>query len=618
MSFQVGNILFDKYRIEELIGCGSFAEVYRATHIGLNASRALKIIYREKPGVSDAFFNEIKNRFMLEVGLGAEIDHPNVIRVYDVEIVTDHLILVMEYAPGGSLSDKLDKYQEDGKNFTIDETRKIALEITSGLSDLHNKGVVHRDLKPSNIIFDEKGNAKVADFGLAQVIGGPSLRSQLSHPKTHPGTPGYMSPEQAQSQNYLTPASDVYALGLLLFRILTGRSFASVKPETKLKDLRKESPRWLNNLVARMLADDPHSRPLNGDEVAQLMLKGINQDKQRKKSIWISVVILGVGVVLLSLIVIWLGKLNNSPRILDDPTIENVIIIETKEALDEPMDTPSPSPTTTVTTELVQPPTPSKTPTLHPSNTNTLAPTHSSTPTIGIGSIFQSPSDGMTLIYIPAGEFEMGSESGATNERPTHNIFLDAFWIDRTEVTNALFLNCIEAGICKDTTFLNLRNPAYAEHPVVWISRSQASSYCSWVGRRLPTEAEWEKAARGTDGRTYPWGEGLSCQRANYRDCVGDTTPVGSYQIGSSPWGVMDMAGNVWEWVADWYDENYYNYSPSENPSGPSNGSYYIVRGGSWRYYYNWDVRTTIRLEIGKSWVENWNNIGFRCALDAN
>jgi serine/threonine-protein kinase len=205
-----------------------------------------------------------------------------------------------------------------------------------------------------------------------------------------------------------------------------------------------------------------------------------------------------------------------------------------------------------------------------------------------------SDKDGMVLLYVPAGEFLMGSaetDSGANNdEKPQHRVYLDAFWIDQTEVTNAMYAKCVQAGACQPpsstasyTFHAYYGDSQYDRYPVAWITWERARSYCEWAGRRLPTEAEWEKAARGTDGRLYPWGNAApNPTLLNFKAEVGDTTAVGNYPTGASPYGVLDMAGNLWEWVADWYDHSYYPRSPVRNPAGPSPQAYHACRGGSW------------------------------------
>ena len=227
-----------------------------------------------------------------------------------------------------------------------------------------------------------------------------------------------------------------------------------------------------------------------------------------------------------------------------------------------------------------------------------------------------SAKDGMEQVYVPEGEFLMGSNGYTSDEQPQHTVYLDAFWIDKTEVTNAMYRKCVESGICEQPN-CNYSDSQKNDHPVVCVDWNQAHSYCQWAGGRLPSEAEWEKAARGTDGRTYPWGENIDCGRANYGDgrlfgqkCVGDTTEVGKYPSGASPYGALDMAGNAWEWVNDWYGENYYQNSAQKNPTGPDSGQYRVLRGGSW-FDGTRGVRTAIRNRVTPV-LRNYND-GFRC-----
>lgn len=202
----------------------------------------------------------------------------------------------------------------------------------------------------------------------------------------------------------------------------------------------------------------------------------------------------------------------------------------------------------------------------------------------------------MELVFIPAGEFIMGSEANNMDadrdETPSHIVFIDSFWMDKTEVTNAMYGQCISTGACAppaQTKFHTM--PEYSNHPVLGVSWEQASAYCHWAGRRLPTEAEWEKAARGTDGRRYPWGDTFDATKTNLSSNY--PSPVGSFPQGSSPYGVMDMAGNVFEWTATWGDRGY------------------VVRGGAWtKYYFRGRVS-----DRGTQLTPDFINydIGFRC-----
>jgi formylglycine-generating enzyme required for sulfatase activity len=263
-------------------------------------------------------------------------------------------------------------------------------------------------------------------------------------------------------------------------------------------------------------------------------------------------------------------------------------------------------------------PTPAPTPTLTPTPTPTATATPALTPVT-----WQRPTDGMVMVYVPEGEFLMGSPAGqgADDEHPQHMVYLDAFWIDQTEVTNAQYRQCLEAGACRKPYYWDDSGYNAPDQPLVGVSWDDARTYCEWVGARLPTEAQWEKAARGTDGRKYPWGnEDADCDRANYYGkpcacggtdpCVGKPSQVGAHPAGASPYGALDMAGNVWEWVADWYAADYYSRSPARNPQGPDSGEYRGLRGGSWYLNDNY-VRSAFRYRfIPDLRFFNW---GFRC-----
>lgn len=283
------------------------------------------------------------------------------------------------------------------------------------------------------------------------------------------------------------------------------------------------------------------------------------------------------------------------------------------------------------------------------------------TATPSIGSTQVSPKDNMTMVFIPAGEFEMGGENDDPSSFPVHTVYLDAFWIDQTEVTNEMFAKFVdstgyvtdaeEAGSSNDFRTANQEviwekvkgltwnHPdgensnisGLEDHPVVHVSWNDANAYCTWAHRRLPTEAEWEKAASWND-RTdetyiYPWGNNFDQKRLNFCDknCPYDfatkslddgyaeTSPVGGYPDGASPYGALDMSGNVLEWVADWYSADYYKSSPASNPLGLVAGQERVIRGGAWATndYY---VSTSRRWNEGGPSFQH-RALGFRCAV---
>lgn len=270
--------------------------------------------------------------------------------------------------------------------------------------------------------------------------------------------------------------------------------------------------------------------------------------------------------------------------------------------------------------------TPSLTPSVTPAASATPpALTPSLTPLPGASQV--SPADGMPLRYVPAGEFIMGAAITDTHaifsEQPQHSVYLEAFWIDQTVVDDQQYARCVSAGACstpgpRPKAFAHgdyYADPKYANYPVTEVSWSQANDYCAWAGRRLPTDAEWEKAARGTDGRLYPWGNDAPTPKlADYSptlDAKADTTPVGLYPQGASPYGALDMSGNVWQWVADWFDPTYYTKAPARNPTGPATGIDRTIRGSAFLDEAS-NLRVTPRNQ-GDPGLQS-AGLGFRCA----
>lgn len=226
-----------------------------------------------------------------------------------------------------------------------------------------------------------------------------------------------------------------------------------------------------------------------------------------------------------------------------------------------------------------------------------------------------------SMVVIPAGEFTMGSQDGDADERPAHKVTIDSFSIDVYEVTVGEYGDFLRSGgghLPPDWNKMN--QMAYHKRPVMGVDWADAAAYCKSVGKRLPTEAEWEKAARGTDGRLYPWGnDPPTSLHANYgkygTNDLEALAPVGSLEKGKSPYGVYDMAGNVWEWVSDWYDSDYYKNSQQQNPGGLPTGGFKVIRGGAWNSSAR-NLRSSDRYWDPPSFRSLYFP-GFRCAKKA-
>lgn len=267
-----------------------------------------------------------------------------------------------------------------------------------------------------------------------------------------------------------------------------------------------------------------------------------------------------------------------------------------------------PTPQVIVVTATPLPPTVEQAPTVQP--TPSLEPVALAGPQSGAKMKWV---DGSTLIYIPAGDFTMGD---GINEF-AHNVALDEYWIQQTKVTNRMYEQCVKTGLCTaPTQELGgpvFSNPQYANNPVIGVTWDQAQAYCAWSQGRLPTEAEWEKAARGENENVYPWGNAdPTCDLLNFGNCVGRTTDVSAFPEGASQYGLFDMAGNVFEWVGDWYGEGYYRESPPANPTGPQSGEYRVVRGSS---FETSSSQTASAIRRFNEQGDGGRDIGFRCAV---
>jgi formylglycine-generating enzyme required for sulfatase activity len=595
------------------LGEGGMATVYKAFDTRLECEVAIKFIRKEN--VPSSQWESMIVRFEREAKRMAKFLHPNIVKVIDYGEYQGSPYLVMPYLPGGTVKELLKG--RHGKPISYQEAIHILTPVARALEYAHHQDTIHRDVKPANILLTDEGFPLLTDFGVAKILDLDEGQT-LTGTGVGVGTPKYMAPEQWQNQ--ISVQTDVYALGIVFYELVTGRvpydadTPAGVlmkqlmEPLTRPSQFVADLPEGVDHVIYKALARLPEDRYADMGSFAGAMEKleqGIripdNSPETATVDYWLPIqamdrVGFDKGMTVDTGDLPAKGVRQEHPRKLGRGIRNAQLRKISREARQDPSGK------------------------LEVASISSSLPESDEEPQAGETRVREK--DGMVMVYIPAGKFRMGSQDNNKDayddEKPQHEVYLDGFWIDLTPITNATYRNAVEAGACtkpNDTTYYG--NQKYANHPVVNVDWHQAQAYSKWVGGRLPSEAEWEKAARGTDGRTYPWGEGIDCKRANYKGklfnqvCKGETTAVGEYLEGASPYGVLDMAGNVWEWVNDWYAEDYYQNSPVKNPSGPENGQSRGLRGGSW-FNDSWSLRTAYRDSDIPEFLDD--NVGFRCA----
>jgi serine/threonine protein kinase len=664
----IGHTLLNQFRVDAFVASGGMGVVYRVWDLKRNVPLAMKILHADLADDPSLF-----KRFRREARALQKLTHPNIVPFYGIYQTGDLVFLLERYIDGPSLKDILRSYRH--QPLPLQEVLAYLKALCAAVGYAHASGVIHCDIKPGNVMVDQGGNIYLTDFGIARHA--ESTTTTLATA----GTAAYMAPEQIRGEP-VNPATDVYALGILLFEMLTGyRPFqGSVSGTDSDSSTAGERIRYEHLHIP---PPDPKTfNPNISDFLAQVLLKALAKDPDERYSdtqmlfneicsaIGVSPVEVEERVSIAELPQPyprpWAEKPPESdvelPKIEDKfridrrrlPVIGAIgLIVFVLIMIMGNIFVPPGNHTKTFA--------PTKIPaqdTNTPSNTATTiaspTPLPSATPTsVEVTRLPELITDeyDVPMVLVSAGLFEMGNLAEAVlaecqklaigfncdfssflDEEPVHTVTVEAYYIDRFEVTNARYASCVEAGGCNEPHSSALGNnipyfqgPEFADHPVVYVSWSNAQNYCTWRGARLPTEAEWEKAARGTDGRHYPWGDVFEGSRVNfcdsnceydwanrqYNDGYRGTAPAGSYPAGRSPYGVLDMAGNVWEWVADWYGEGYYASSPSENPPGPATGEDRVLRGGGFNVTGSF-VRTGTRL--GEDPTEGYFNVGFRCA----
>lgn len=667
----IGQILLNQYRVDEFIGSGSMSVVYRVWDLKRNTPLAMKILKNELADDPSVFKYFRRGAKALE-----KLAHPHIVPFYGLERTDDFAFALEGYIKGPSVKDIL---RQNGKQpLPILDALCIMRAVCSALGYAHANGVIHCDVKPGNIMVDSGGNIFLTDFGIARHADSTTTTMGAA------GTPAYMAPEQIRGE-VVTAATDVYAMGMMVYEMLTGRRpfegkglktsssqsggtqadliraahlnqpppdpstlYTNISPQMAaimLKALNKNPQERFQDIMAFYSAIRS-AAGFSPDQIPERLLKYVREPEPDSSPVPIAAVplpemsprkktlplILGAaGLMLMIVIFVALNNGPKNPSLLDSkPPNADILIAARTDSTSEVTINP------TSTNKLV------------PANTiSALTPTKEQSLELAIGSTLNHQVDTTQMVFIPAGEFQMGCDSAHNggfdcedDALPLHPVYLDDYYIDKYEVTNKKYAKCVEAGVCQVWIADDYYNdPTYENYPVIYIDHELAQDFCAWEGKRLPTEAEWEKAAKGTTPKTYPWGdEEPNCQLTNYRGldhdycCMdinnnGSPSSVGSYPLGASSYGVHDMAGNVAEWVNDYYQYDYYSNSPYKNPKGPIASEHtkmcfmggackdsWVLRGGS--YIDNeWAIKTTDR---GTYADGGFFAYGFRCAADAD
>ena len=675
-----------RYNVVEQLGQGGMATVYRAYDTRLEREVALKFIRREEIG--PAYLDQLFKRFEREAKSLAQLSHPNIVKVYDYGEFEGVPYLVMEYLPGGTLKQRM------GHPMAAADAARLLAPIARALAYAHHDNIIHRDVKPANVLITRSGEPMLTDFGIAKILSGEGSVT-LTGTGVGLGTPDYMAPEQWTNQ--VVPQTDIYALGIVFYEMVTGhRPFTADTPAAVLiKQMQDPLPRpqtfapdlpeQAEQVLYKALAKDPHDRFATMDLMAAALENLTRpadvgaQTRVAAREDLAAATRLAAGVPATPPSGIPTPAAAPSPQEAPSQAFVPTVMMpaQTVAATAAPQ-VPAAAPKASSTVPVwvwaligvtlvavvglvalgalilpkifpaspVASPTPTSAraqaaPTQAPDLTKPSPGASVTSAVLGIGSTRVAVKDGMTQAYVPAGPFLVGSDDviARPDEKPRHISNLDGYWIDLTDVTNAMFLKftaatAYETEAQKDgmgfayvggqwvdvqgADWLHPQGPSsdiknLSNHPVVQVSWTDALRYCQWAGRHLPTEAQWEKAARGRDGRLYPWGSGAPGARMlNFNQENHGTTQVGIYTQGASPYGALDMAGNVWNWTLDWYDEQYYSSSPpAKNPLGPLTGQMRVTRGGSW-FDNEERVRTTARYPLDPH--SRGSNVGFRCA----
>ncbi len=551
------------YLITKSLGKGGFGSVWEATSSD-GTTVALKILNPQ------LLQNEkVVRKFFHEAMILAKLDHPNICKLLEFFPDGDNYAIVMEFVPGVELKTLLS--QQKGP-LPFEQAYKIAKQTLEAFQYAHENGILHRDIKPGNIMVCENDNAKIMDFGIAKMSSTASHDTAASMLSVR-----YVPPERFDRNKEIDARSDIYSLALVFYEMFAGRRpFAATETSEIMFSHLNEIP------------EPPKTFSKNlPEEISQAILKALEKDPDDRFTDF--------------------REFSNALDIDDDTYDEATVIVH----VPEPPVAKKKKPALLIVSILIALimagaiggyMVMKKEPTQALQQAGKTQMKAGEAITKGFKEI-QHPEDGSIMVLIPAGEFTMGSDQYSA-EKPVQRIYLDKYYIDKFLVTNKQFQKFVDetnyvtdaekegSGLVrigrrwKKVEGANWKKPdgltsieGKEDHPVSQVSYNDALSYCQWANKDLPTEAQWEKAARGVDGSEFPWGNAEpNDTMANFDNIIGTTTPVALYEKGKSYYGLYDMAGNVYQWCKDWYATG---ERETRNPTGPESGTEHVIKGGS-------------------------------------
>ncbi len=602
-SSMAGRIINGRYELLEELAEGGMGRVYRTLDRELNKIVALKIIHEALSNNKSAI-----EMFKREASVCLELTHPNIVRLYNLELENNRLFLVMEYVDGPDLYEILRKK----RRFELHEVIAIMRPLLEGLGAAHAEGVVHLDIKPENLIISKEGILKIADFGIAALYSVENIEAAIMNPRRQKeevaGTVLYMAPEQLSKDHPIGPWVDIYACGCVIYELLTG-----LPPFYKSE-----------NIEEKKAEEDPPAPPNLPESFVQILMKMLCRDPRERykttREVLHDLTIFEAGVYAFD-------YAHRAPKIEsakaktdgdgEEDDAVTLKLLDTEESGFEIL--PSENKTKLLKTRI-----------------NLLILLCVSLLALLAVMIAASEKEKIfdeerayrrnsvdteleTKLEIRGGKFTMGG-APADENAPHREVYLSGYYIDKYEVTVYRYAKCLKEGSCTvpaaDQGCVKMIS-APNKAPINCVTWHQAASFCEFSGGSLPTEAQWEYAAKGKTARSYPWGnEAPNCRKTQVADpdknCkIDEAALVGSKEEGESPFGLQDMGGNLSEWVLDFYAP-FGAYVEETDPAGPPSGKEKVVKGAS---YLNASGDSAFKNHSRQSKPPDYfgPELGFRC-----